>query len=81
MVAARRSDGGSAAARASGRYPLLVEYFVARFAKGAGKNIRHIGKGTLERLKGYRWLGNIRELQNVVERVVILSETVSPSRF
>lgn len=46
-----------------------------------GKNILHIGKGTLEQLKGYRWLGNIRELQNVVERVVILSETVSPSRF
>jgi formate hydrogenlyase transcriptional activator len=55
--------------------PLLVEYFVGRFAKGAGKNIRHISKDTLEQLKGYDWPGNIRELQNVVERAVILSET------
>jgi formate hydrogenlyase transcriptional activator len=55
--------------------PLLVEYFVGRFAKAAGKNIRHIGKHTLEQLKGYSWPGNIRELQNVVERAVILSES------
>lgn len=55
--------------------PLLVEYFVERFAKAAGKDIRHIAKDTLEQLKGYRWPGNIRELQNVVERAVILSET------
>ena len=55
--------------------PLLVEYFLARFAKGAGKTIRHISKDTLEQFKGYQWPGNIRELQNVVERAVILSET------
>jgi len=55
--------------------PLLVEYFVGRFAKDAGKNIRHIGKQTLEQLQSYRWPGNIRELQNVVERAVILCET------
>jgi formate hydrogenlyase transcriptional activator len=55
--------------------PLLVEYFVGRFANGAGKNIRHISKDTLEQLKGYDWPGNIRELQNVVERAVTLSET------
>jgi PAS domain S-box-containing protein len=55
--------------------PLLVEYFVGRFAKGAGKNIHHIGKRTLEQLTGYNWPGNIRELQNVVERAVILCET------
>jgi len=55
--------------------PLLVEYFVGRFAKGSGKNIRHIGKHTLEQLKSYKWPGNIRELQNVVERAVILCET------
>jgi len=54
---------------------LLVEYFVGRFAKDAGKNIRHIGKQTLEQLQSYRWPGNIRELQNVVERAVILCET------
>jgi PAS domain S-box-containing protein len=55
--------------------PLLVEYFVGRYAKAAGKTIRHIGKQTLKRLTAYNWPGNIRELQNVVERAVILSET------
>ena len=54
--------------------PLLVEYFVGRYANAAGKNMRHIGKDTLEVLRAYRWPGNIRELQNVVERAVILSE-------
>jgi len=51
---------------------LLVEYFVARFAKGTGKNIRQISKDTLAILRTYFWPGNIRELQNVVERAVIL---------
>ena len=55
--------------------PLLVEYFLGRFAKDAGKDIRHIGKQTLEELQRCRWPGNIRELQNVVERAVILCET------
>jgi PAS domain S-box-containing protein len=55
--------------------PLLVEYFVGRYAKAAGKTIRHIGKQTLEQLVAYGWPGNIRELQNVVERAVILSDT------
>jgi formate hydrogenlyase transcriptional activator len=55
--------------------PLLVEYFVGRYAKGAGKHIRHIAKHTLEQLRAYPWPGNIRELQNVVERAVILTET------
>jgi formate hydrogenlyase transcriptional activator len=54
--------------------PLLVEYFVGRYAKAAGKKIRQIGKQTLEQLSAYDWPGNIRELQNVVERAVILSE-------
>jgi PAS domain S-box-containing protein len=54
--------------------PLLVEYFVGRYAKAAGKKIRLIGKQTLEQLTAYDWPGNIRELQNVVERAVILSE-------
>jgi formate hydrogenlyase transcriptional activator len=54
--------------------PLLVEYFVGRYASAAGKNIRHIGKDTLEVLRAYHWPGNIRELQNVVERAVILNE-------
>jgi formate hydrogenlyase transcriptional activator len=55
--------------------PLLVEYFVGRLATAAGKTIRHIGNPTLEHLKRYPWPGNIRELQNVVERAVILTET------
>jgi formate hydrogenlyase transcriptional activator len=55
--------------------PLLVEYFVGRFAKETGKNIRHIGKHTLEQLENYHWPGNIRELQNVVERAVVLCAT------
>jgi formate hydrogenlyase transcriptional activator len=54
--------------------PLLVEYFVGRYANAAGKSMRHIGKDTLEALRAYLWPGNIRELQNVVERAVILSE-------
>jgi len=51
----------------------LVEYFVQRYAKKAGKSIRTIEKKTLERLRAYDWPGNIRELQNVIERSVILS--------
>jgi formate hydrogenlyase transcriptional activator len=53
---------------------LLVQYFIGRFAKAAGKSIRNIDKQTLEQLRAYPWPGNIRELQNVVERAVILSE-------
>ena len=55
--------------------PVLVEYFVDRFAKKAGKNIRSIEKRALELLESYSWLGNIRELQNVIERAVIVCET------
>lgn len=54
--------------------PALVEYFVPRYAKTAGKHISQISKKTLAQLRAYRWPGNIRELQNVVERAVILSE-------
>ncbi len=52
---------------------MLVEYFVQRYAARAGKNIRSIDKKTLELLQAYDWPGNIRELQNVIERSVILS--------
>jgi len=55
--------------------PMLVEYFIDRFAKKAGKNIRSIDKQSLELLEAYSWPGNIRELQNVVERSVVLCET------
>ena len=52
---------------------MLVEYFVQRYASRAGKNIRSIDKKTLDLLQSYDWPGNIRELQNVIERSVILS--------
>jgi transcriptional regulator with GAF, ATPase, and Fis domain len=52
---------------------MLLEYFVHRFARKAGKEFRRIDKRTLELFRSYDWPGNIRELQNVVERSVILS--------
>ena len=52
---------------------MLVEYFAKRYASRAGKNIRSIDKKTLDLLQSYEWPGNIRELQNVIERSVILS--------
>jgi transcriptional regulator with GAF, ATPase, and Fis domain len=55
--------------------PLLVEYFIAHFARKAGKSFRGINKRTLDLLLSYPWPGNIRELQNVVERSVIVCET------
>jgi formate hydrogenlyase transcriptional activator len=54
---------------------ILVEYFVQRYANRAGKNIRSIDKKTLDLLQSYDWPGNIRELQNVLERSIILSST------
>src|SRR5580693_8607247 len=55
--------------------PLLVEYFIGHFARKAGKSFRGINKKTLDLLLSYPWPGNIRELQNVVERSVIVCET------
>jgi formate hydrogenlyase transcriptional activator len=54
--------------------PLLVEHLIERYASKAGKKFRFIEDGTFELLQSYDWPGNIRELQNVVERGVILSE-------
>jgi formate hydrogenlyase transcriptional activator len=53
---------------------LLVEYLVERYAKRAGKRISHIKKKTLDLFQAYDWPGNIRELQNVIERAVILCD-------
>jgi len=55
--------------------PTLVEYFVHRYSRKVGKKIRAIEKKTLELLQSYTWPGNIRELQNVIERSVIFCET------
>jgi DNA-binding NtrC family response regulator len=52
---------------------MLVEYFVQRYANRAGKNIHSIDQKTLDLLLSYDWPGNIRELQNVIERSIILN--------
>jgi len=55
--------------------PVLVEYFIDRYARKTGKKIKSIDKNTLELLRSYAWPGNIRELQNIIERSVIVCET------
>jgi formate hydrogenlyase transcriptional activator len=55
--------------------PSLVKHFTKRYAERAGKNIEHVDESTLKAFKEYNWPGNIRELQNVVERAVIVTET------
>ena len=55
--------------------PILVEYFIDRCAREVGKNITGIDKNSLELLQSYSWPGNIRELQNVIERSIIMCET------
>jgi PAS domain S-box-containing protein len=59
--------------------PMLVEYFIDRYARKVGKRIRNVEKSTMQLLSAYSWPGNIRELQNVMERSVILcdGETIS----
>jgi formate hydrogenlyase transcriptional activator len=53
--------------------PLLVAYFVARFARQFGRRIDSVSRTAMERLRSYAWPGNIRELQNIIERAVVLS--------
>jgi formate hydrogenlyase transcriptional activator len=55
--------------------PVLVDYFIDRYARKAGKSIRGVNKKSLELLQSYAWPGNIRELQNVIERSVIVCDT------
>ena len=54
--------------------PLLVEYLIERYATKAGKRIRKISRSALTLFQAYEWPGNIRELQNVIERAVILCD-------
>jgi PAS domain S-box-containing protein len=61
--------------RRKGDIPLLIHYFIDRYAKQAGKKITHVSKKSLDLLQQYPWPGNVRELQNIVERSVILCET------
>jgi formate hydrogenlyase transcriptional activator len=53
---------------------MLVRYLVDRYATKARKRIRHIGKNTMKLFQAYDWPGNIRELQNVIERAVVLCD-------
>jgi PAS domain S-box-containing protein len=55
--------------------PLLVEYFIDRYARKTGKSFQAVDKKSLELLQSYSWPGNIRELQNIIERSVIVCET------
>jgi DNA-binding NtrC family response regulator len=55
--------------------PMLAEYFIDHYARRAGKNITSVDKETLRLLESYPWPGNIRELQNLIERSVIVCET------
>jgi formate hydrogenlyase transcriptional activator len=55
--------------------PQLAMFFLARYSKKFGKNIEGMARATLDRLTNYAWPGNIRELQNVIERAVILSQS------
>lgn len=55
--------------------PLLVEYFVDRYASKAGKTIKGINKKSMEMMQAYSWPGNIRELQNIIERSVIICDS------
>jgi formate hydrogenlyase transcriptional activator len=69
----------------AGDIALLSEYFVNRFSRQMGKDIRGIDRNGVDLLRSYSWPGNIRELQNVIERAVILAETstlyIEPSWF
>jgi formate hydrogenlyase transcriptional activator len=55
--------------------PILADYFISRFASRMGKRIRQIDRRTAEAMQRYSWPGNIREMQNVIERGVILCDT------
>jgi formate hydrogenlyase transcriptional activator len=55
--------------------PLLVRYFLNRYARKAGRRFSTVDKKSLDLLQSYAWPGNIRELQNVIERSVIVSES------
>jgi transcriptional regulator with PAS, ATPase and Fis domain len=54
---------------------VLVAYFIDRYARKAGKSFRSINKQSLELLQSYPWPGNIRELQNIIERSVVVCDT------
>ena len=76
----RRTLGGNRADRRED-IPALAEYFLEKYNKKRNKTIRGISKRAMETILGYEWPGNIRELENAIERAVVLtySETIQPS--
>ena len=73
--ASHRQSGRAGPDPVSGRtLPTLVEYFVQRYARKLNKKISNVSEQTLKLFQTYQWPGNIRELQNVIEKSVILSE-------
>ena len=75
LPAQRVPDRDAAAARAAEDIPLLVEYFVHRYAGSSARQIRRISQRDARAARRVRWPGNIRELQNVIERAVIVCDT------
>ena len=59
--------------------PLLVDHFVERFNRKLIKNVNRISKKTIKQLQSYSWPGNIRELENIIERAIIISSGTSLS--
>jgi PAS domain S-box-containing protein len=55
--------------------PLLVEYFIDHYSRKAGKSFKTVNRRSLDLLQSYPWPGNIRELQNVIERSIIVCDT------
>lgn len=55
--------------------PLLVEYFVSKYAEKNKKSVSHVSKQAMEQLKNYDWPGNVRELEHAIERAVAMANT------
>ena len=55
--------------------PLLVQHFLKKYSQETAKHVDHVSQNTLTRLKQYPWPGNIRELENAIERAVVLSDS------
>src|SRR4030095_13602321 len=56
-----------------GDIPLLINFFLSKFGKKLGKEVRGVSQQAMQNLVNYSWTGNVRELQNVVERAVVLA--------
>ncbi len=63
--------------------PVLSDYFLKRFGKDLGSEVRHISDDAMNILKNYEWKGNVRELENVIKRAIVMSEgdSISPEHL